>query len=284
MALGAYGFALSGLRLLAAAAAAALLSLTTIIPAGAQDVALAEIAPVDLTAGVLDQLQAQRDIIEASKPRLTAEMLQSYVNRQQQLKSFNGFYDGSEALSGDMLSSYIAAKQNSALDAIERIEPNLTPDMVADYVKRDDFMTTPRRVRFAKDEQLCLTQAIYHEARGESFEGQEAVANIIVNRAMSKGYPNTVCGVVFQNADKGRYRCQFTFACDGRSDMGTERAAWTRAAQLAETTYQQFRQGKRPDVLPGSALFYHTTEVSPSWSRSFRRVAAIGSHIFYSKS
>jgi spore germination cell wall hydrolase CwlJ-like protein len=134
----------------------------------------------------------------------------------------------------------------------------------------------------ATSEQLCLTQAIYHEARGESVDGQWAVANIIINRAMSGRYPNTLCGVVFQNADRGRYRCQFTFACDGRSDMGTERTAWNRAADIARTAYSEFAHGDRPDVLPASALYYHTRAVSPSWSRSFRRVAAIGSHIFYS--
>jgi spore germination cell wall hydrolase CwlJ-like protein len=100
---------------------------------------------------------------------------------------------------------------------------------------------------------------------------------------MSKKYPSTICGVVFQNADKGRYKCQFTFACDGRSDMGRERTAWNRSAKMAEDAFYEFQKGERPGVVPDSVLFYHTTAVAPRWSHTFQRVAAIGSHIFYAK-
>ena len=92
--------------------------------------------------------------------------------------------------------------------------------MLTAYAKAE-FVPTVKSVKLADGEKLCLAQAIYHEARGESREGQLAVANVIINRAFSKKYPSTICGVVFQNADKGNYKCQFTFACDGRSDMGT---------------------------------------------------------------
>ena len=122
---------------------------------------------------------------------------------------------------------------------------------------------------------------IYHEARGETENGQMAVANVIVNRAMSRKFPSTICGVIFQNAERGRYKCQFTFACDGRSDMGTERRAWNRASHLAEVAFREFQLGKRPDIVPSTALYYHTTAVKPKWSYTFNRVAAIGTHVFY---
>jgi spore germination cell wall hydrolase CwlJ-like protein len=99
---------------------------------------------------------------------------------------------------------------------------------------------------------------------------------------MSKKFPSTLCGVVFQNADQGRYRCQFTFACDGRSDFGTEKGAWNRATKMAQVAFREFQAGDRPGVIPNSALYYHTTAVSPSWSNKFHKVATIGSHMFYS--
>jgi spore germination cell wall hydrolase CwlJ-like protein len=87
--------------------------------------------------------------------------------------------------------------------------------------------------------------------------------------------------VVFQNADKGRFKCQFTFACDGRSDFGTEQGAWKRASKMAQVAFREFQAGERPGVVPNSTLYYHTTAVAPNWSNKFNRVAAIGSHLFY---
>jgi spore germination cell wall hydrolase CwlJ-like protein len=139
-------------------------------------------------------------------------------------------------------------------------------------------------VIFSNSEKLCLTQAIYHEARGESDTGQWAVANVIINRAMSHQFPSTLCGVVFQNADQGYHRCQFTFACDGKSDMGagSEIGAWNKAYKMAQVAFNEYQQGDRPGVIPNSALYYHTLSVNPDWSDKFRRVATIGAHEFYS--
>ena len=50
---------------------------------------------------------------------------------------------------------------------------------------------------------------------------------------------------------------------------------------MASTAYKEFQQGDTPGVVPSSALYYHTTSVAPSWSTKFRRVASIGSHVFY---
>lgn len=238
----------------------------------------------------MPQLIAERraaDSVEA-QPVLTPALLAAYVERQQQLKSFSGFEVPAAApeITSDMLMGYIARRQNQALDAIESVdlgsdEPALTADVLANYAS-EGFVPTVKRVKLADGERNCLAQAIYHEARGEPKEGQLAVANVIINRAMSKKYPTTICGVVYQNASKGKFKCQFTFACDGRSDNGTERAAWKRALALADEAFREFQNGKRPGVIPNSVLYYHTTAVNPSWSDKFRRVASIGAHVFYS--
>ena len=76
----------------------------------------------------------------------------------------------------------------------------------------------------------CLAQAIYFEARGEPFEGRMAVAEVIRNRVAARNYPNDVCGVVFQGAER-RHRCQFSFACDGKSDRPPADAAWRSAVK-----------------------------------------------------
>lgn len=267
----------------AAFAAAAFVLHVTVMPANAEDLAVETVVPAAFTQAVSlkrEQFHA------ATQPQLTNELLQAYVDRKQQLKSFNGFDVAAPQaeLTEDVLLGYIAKKQNQALDAIEAADfsskPTLTAAVLTNYAQ-EGFVPTTKRVKLAEGERLCLAQAIYHEARGESREGQLAVANVIINRAFSKKYPSTICGVVFQNADKGKYKCQFTFACDGRSDMGRERTAWNRSLKLADDAFYEFQRGERPGVIPNSALYYHTTAVAPRWSHTFHRVAAIGSHVFY---
>lgn len=72
---------------------------------------------------------------------------------------------------------------------------------------------------------VCLAQAIYFEARGETPEGQLAVGRVVLNRVASEAYPDTICDVVYQNAERAN-RCQFSFACDGKPEIASERAAW----------------------------------------------------------
>jgi hypothetical protein len=265
-------------------AAAALVLLVTFAPASAEELPAAAVVPAAFTSAVTLKRQ---EFVAASQPKLTNALLQAYVDRKQELAKFKGF-DVPVAqveLTEDVLLGYIARKQNKALDAIEAADfssdgPALTAAVLTNYAQ-DGFVPTVKRVKLAESEKLCLAQAIYHEARGESREGQLAVANVIINRAFSKKYPSTICGVVFQNANKGRYKCQFTFACDGRSDMGRERTAWNRSLKMAEDAFYEFQRGERPGVIPNSVLYYHTTAVAPKWSRTFHRVAAIGSHVFY---
>lgn len=246
------------------------------------------VAPAPFTSAVAMKRQAWRFAQEQAAPKLTNAVLTAYVERQRALETFDGFdvEAPNEALTEDMLLGYIAKRRNDALEAIETVDvtnkPALTPAVLVAYAA-DGFQPTSKKVKLAEGEKLCLAQAIYHEARGETRDGQLAVANVIINRAFSKKYPSTICGVVFQNAEKGRYKCQFTFACDGRSDMGRERAAWNRSIKMAEEAFYEFQKGQRPGVVPNSTLYYHTTAVAPRWSHTFKRVAAIGSHIFYAQ-
>jgi len=222
--------------------------------------------------------------VTPEQPKLTPEFLQAYVERQKALRSFNHFDVVPETkLTTEALLGYIARQQNPALAAIDQASGDhntVSEDALAAYAA-DKFIPTEKKVKLADGERLCLTQAIYHEARGESEEGQWAVANVIINRAFSGRFPSTICGVIYQNAQAGKHQCQFSFACDGRPDIGTERRAWKRSMEIADAAFAEFQQGKRPGVIPKSALYYHTTSVSPNWSATFNRVAAIGAHIFY---
>lgn len=122
----------------------------------------------------------------------------------------------------------------------------------------------------------CLAEAVYFEARGEPVRGQIAVAQVVVNRAFSGYYPETVCGVVYQN--KHRYlACQFTFACDGVRDVVTEPEQWDRARKIAK----EMLDGRLwlPEV--NRSTHYHATYVRPYWVREMKKNYKTGLHVFY---
>lgn len=121
----------------------------------------------------------------------------------------------------------------------------------------------------------CLAEAIYHEARGEDVYGQFAVAEVILNRVDLPNYPDTVCGVVHQNAEH-RNACQFSYACNGRSRAMTEAGA----RRLANAIAQVMISGA-PRELTDGATHFHTTGVRPRWATTFHRTAQYGSHLFY---
>ncbi|GGE35622.1 hypothetical protein GCM10007276_11310 [Agaricicola taiwanensis] len=137
----------------------------------------------------------------------------------------------------------------------------------------------PRPVASEKEmarERKCMAEAIYFEARGEPEKGQYAVAQVVMNRVRSGYYPDTVCGVVYENKHL-RNRCQFSFACDGIRDRVTNRVAWARAEEISEevvgTDYFL------PEI--GSATHYHATYVRPHWTWDMDKLEKIGKHIFY---
>ncbi len=133
----------------------------------------------------------------------------------------------------------------------------------------------PEKV-FSRQEQQCLSAAIYFEARGESVKGQAAVAQVVLNRVRNPAYPKSICGVVYQNM-KWRNRCQFSFACDGIRDRVASREHY----EMAEDVALAVTAGKiwLPEV--GSSTHYYADYVSPRWARTMHRMKQIGRHIFY---
>ncbi|TPL96732.1 cell wall hydrolase [Mesorhizobium sp. B2-3-10] len=129
---------------------------------------------------------------------------------------------------------------------------------------------------FSKPEQKCLANGIYFEARGEAVRGQAAVAQVILNRVRNPAYPNSICGVVYQN-DSWLNRCQFSFACDGRKKRIDNPVAYKTAQDvgMAVTAGKIFI----PEV--GSSTHYYANYVHPGWARTMQKMTKIGLHIFY---
>ncbi len=127
----------------------------------------------------------------------------------------------------------------------------------------------------AKSEK-CLAEAVYFEARGEAVRGQIAVAQVVMNRTFSGFYPNTVCGVVYQNKHR-HYACQFTFACDNVADVVREPDMWDRAKKIAKAMLDG--QLWLPEV--AKSTHYHAYWVRPSWVGEMKKMYKFGVHTFY---
>jgi hypothetical protein len=127
----------------------------------------------------------------------------------------------------------------------------------------------------AKSEK-CLAEAVYFEARGEAVRGQMAVAQVVLNRAFSGKYPETVCGVVYQNKHR-HLACQFTFACDNNKDVIREPEMWERAKKISKAMLD----GRiwLPEV--DKSTHYHAYWVRPSWVNEMKRMYKTGVHTFY---
>ncbi|WP_336927671.1 cell wall hydrolase [Altererythrobacter palmitatis] len=121
----------------------------------------------------------------------------------------------------------------------------------------------------------CLAMAIYYEAASESKEGQQAVAQVVMNRVRHPAWPNSVCGVVFQGSER-QTGCQFTFTCDGSLARRPSAQGMVRARMIASAALGGFVF--RP---VGLATHYHRTDIYPYWAPSLHEVGTIGLHRFY---
>lgn len=113
---------------------------------------------------------------------------------------------------------------------------------------------------------LCLALAVYHEARGEPFRGQVAVAQVVMRRAALDDAK--ICHVV-------AIPRQFSPAVR-RHAAG--RAAWGRAVIAAQKA-MLWAKGAGQDESRGADHFHSGAQ--PAWARSMWPVAVIGGHSFY---
>jgi spore germination cell wall hydrolase CwlJ-like protein len=127
-----------------------------------------------------------------------------------------------------------------------------------------------------KAERACLATAIYYEARGETYDGQVAVAQVILNRVRSRKWPASICGVVNQGVERGE-KCQFSFVCHQAGLTPPHGDSWDQAQTLAHEVLAG-RAWLRESV---EATHYHATKVDPVWRAGLTPIGTFGSHIFY---
>ncbi|KGJ12243.1 cell wall hydrolase [Paracoccus versutus] len=134
------------------------------------------------------------------------------------------------------------------------------------YETKSGRATRQATVQINPADLQCLSEALYFEARGEGVQGQQAVAEVILNRVDHPRFPKTVCGVVNQ-------RGQFTYNKNARI---REKGTYARVQRVAMAAL-----AGAPRTLTNGATYFHARGVSPSWSKRFERTIRIGSHTFY---
>ena len=132
------------------------------------------------------------------------------------------------------------------------------------------------------DEVNCLALNIYHEARNQPTVGKLAVAMVTLNRVKDERFPNTVCGVVFQghyrNNQPIKHKCQFSWWCDGKSDIPKPGDAWIEAQTIA---FNLYNFANYRGITEGSTHYHANYISSPVWVKELQLVGRIGSHIYY---
>lgn len=151
-----------------------------------------------------------------------------------------------------------------------------SPDWYVDYEAESQNYIEPEHVfynmqAYTAEDHVCMAKNIYFEARNESLQGQMAIALVTLQRVQDPRYPNTVCGVVYDNK-------QFSWYSDGLSDRPRNSQSYDDIALLAsamlasDTSIHDFTYG---------STHYHADYVSPYWSEYLVRKVKIDTHIFY---
>jgi hypothetical protein len=164
----------------------------------------------------------------------------------------------------DQLDASLPAEPAASIASIYEAGPSAGPVLVRGS-SADNLRST-----------LCMTAAIYYEAATEPDEGQQAVAQVVLNRMRHPAFPGTVCGVVYQGTGSATAPCQFSFACDGAFLRAPSLAGWVRARRAAVRALAGFVY-----TPVGLSTHYHTQAVHPSWDQTMTTTAIVGAHIFY---
>lgn len=168
-----------------------------------------------------------------------------------------------EAPSKDAAQAAFTPDFATPLAPLDRVGPAARP--FAAFLGMDDRLRAEQ----------CLAMAVYYEAASESLAGQQAVAQVVMNRVRHPAWPDSVCGVVFQGSERVT-GCQFSFTCDGSLNRRPSAAAMARARSVARAALGGFVYSP-----VGLATHYHTTQIYPYWAPSLHPVTTIGLHRFY---
>lgn len=118
---------------------------------------------------------------------------------------------------------------------------------------------------WASNDVQLLARCVNGEARGEPYEGQVAVAAVILNRVRHPSFPNTIAGVIYQPR-------AFTATVDGQINVPIS------ADRTVYKACQDAMNGWDPSN--GAVYYYNPRKTTNQWIFSREVVKVIGNHRF----
>lgn len=125
------------------------------------------------------------------------------------------------------------------------------------------FSSSSSSTSLNKSDIDLIARVVNGEARGEPYEGQVAVAAVILNRVESSSFPNTVSGVCYQNG-------AFDAVADGQINISVNTSC--------VNAVKDAMNGWDPS---GGALYYYNPKTATNqWIRQRPIIKTIGNHVF----
>lgn len=138
--------------------------------------------------------------------------------------------------------------------------------MVEANVYYNDLHYSSNHYEYTEDDLYMLAQLIHGEARGESTKGKIAVANVVMNRVLSRGYPgNTIKEVITASGQFTGYSSSIkpSSACKSAARQVLEKEVW---------------------VIPQDVYFFHSNRPAGEDWGGHKYYGTIGGHCFYTES
>jgi hypothetical protein len=175
------------------------------------------------------------------------------------------------------VSKPVVPKQIEGVDS----KPKAVSKPTFDYSPSDDQMFAYSQKCFKHWECYKLAEATYFEDRGGGLKGMKAVANVVMNRTNTEGFPGSIAGVVNQKkySKKTGWVCQFSYMCQLKDRRMTDTESKYMAGYVAWVAYD----GDLKDITRGATHYINESKVTskPKWVYAFNKTAKIGAHTFY---
>jgi len=157
----------------------------------------------------------------------------------------------------------VTAENKGETMLVEESQAVETEDEVPEEKGTEKVTEESKILSVSAEEMELLARAVYSEARGEPFQGQVAIAAVIVNRVENPDFPNTISDVIFEP-------WAFTAVHDGQIWLDPD-----------ETAYEAVREALAGnDPTEGAIYYYNPVTATNQWIRSREIVTSIGKHIF----